>query len=158
MVCSVEGTRPLLVEIQALVSRSAFGYPQRVSTGVESKRLSIIIAVLEKRCLHDLSGEDIFVNVVGGLRLDEPAADLAVGLAIISSFRNIPIRSKTIMVGEIGLGGEIRPVSQVERRVAEARSLGFKRCLVSVVTKGWKHPKDMEVIGVGGPRLKNLFT
>ena len=151
VVCSVEGTRPLLVEIQALVSRSAFGYPQRVSTGVESKRLSIIIAVLEKRCLHDLSGEDIFVNVVGGLRLYEPAADLAVGLAIISSFRNIPIRSKTIMVGEIGLGGEIRPVSQVERRVAEARSLGFKRCLVSSSNlKGWKHPKDMEVIGVGG--------
>ncbi|MEE3232742.1 MAG: DNA repair protein RadA [Candidatus Latescibacterota bacterium] len=151
VVCSIEGTRPLLVEIQALVSRSAFGYPQRVSTGIESKRLSIIIAVLEKRCLHDLSGEDIFVNVVGGLRLDEPAADLAVGLAIISSFRNIPIVAKTIVVGEIGLGGEIRPVSQVERRVVEARRLGFERCLVSNSNlKGWKHPKDMEVIGVGG--------
>ena len=151
VVCSIEGTRPLLVEIQALVSRSAFGYPQRVSTGIESKRLSIIIAVLEKRGLHDLSGEDIFVNVVGGLRLDEPAADLAVGLAIISSFRNIPIGAKTIVVGEIGLGGEIRPVNQVERRVAEAKNLGFERCLVSTSNlKGWKHPKDMQVIGVGG--------
>ncbi len=151
IVCSVEGTRPLMVEIQALVSRSSVGYPQRVATGIDSKRLSIIIAVLEKRCGHDLSGEDIFVNVVGGLRLDEPAVDLAVGLAIVSSFRNVPIEPKTVAMGEIGLGGEIRPVNQVERRVAEARSLGFERCLVARSNlKGWKRPEGMEVIGVGG--------
>lgn len=151
IVCSVEGTRPLMVEIQALVSRSSFGYPQRVATGIDGKRLSIIIAVLEKRCGHDLSGEDIFVNVVGGLRLDEPAVDLAVGLAIVSSFRNVPIESKTVALGEIGLGGEIRPVNQVERRVAEASSLGFERCLVARSNlKGWKRPEGVEVIGVGG--------
>ena len=151
IVCSVEGTRPLMVEIQALVSRSSFGYPQRVATVIDGKRLSIIIAVLEKRCGHDLSGEDIFVNVVGGLRLDEPAVDLAVGLAIVSSFRNVPIESKTVALGEIGLGGEIRPVNQVERRVAEAHSLGFERCLVARSNlKGWKRPEGMEVIGVGG--------
>ncbi len=151
IVCSVEGTRPLMVEIQALVSRSSFGYPQRVATGIDTKRLSIIIAVLEKRCGHDLSGEDIFVNVVGGLRLDEPAVDMAVGLAIVSSFRNVPIEAKTVALGEIGLGGEIRPVNQIERRVAEARSLGFARCLVARSNlKGWKRPEGMEVIGVGG--------
>lgn len=151
IVCSVEGTRPLMVEIQALVSRSSFGYPQRVATGIDGKRLSIIIAVLEKRCGHDLSGEDIFVNVVGGLRLDEPAVDMAVGLAIVSSFRNVPIEAKTVALGEIGLGGEIRPVNQIERRVAEARSLGFTRCLVARSNlKGWKRPDGVEVIGVGG--------
>ncbi|MGY8826669.1 MAG: DNA repair protein RadA [Candidatus Latescibacterota bacterium] len=151
IVCSVEGTRPLLVEIQALVSRSSFGYPQRVATGIDAKRLSIIIAVLEKRCGHDLSGDDIFVNVVGGLRLDEPAVDLAVGLAIVSSFRNRAIEGKTVAMGEIGLGGEVRPVSQVERRIAEARSLGFERCLVARSNlKGLKKLEGMEVVGVGG--------
>ena len=97
-----------------------------MATGIYGKRLSIIIAVLEKRCGHDLSGEDIFVNVVGGLRLDEPAVDRRRRHCI--SFRNVPIESKTVALGEIGLGGEIRPVNQVERRVAEASSLGFERC------------------------------
>ena len=151
IVCSMEGTRPLLVEIQALVSHSSFGYPQRVATGIDAKRLSIIIAVLEKRGGHDLSSEDIFINVVGGIRIDEPAVDLGVGLAIVSSFRNRAVEAKTVAIGEIGLGGEIRPVNQVERRVAEARSLGFERCLVARSNlKGWKRPEGMEVIGLGG--------
>ena len=151
IVCSMEGTRPLLVEIQALVSRSSFGYPQRVATGIDAKRLSIIIAVLEKRRGLDLSSEDIFVNVVGGIRIDEPAVDLGVGLAIASSFLNRAVEAKTVAIGEIGLGGEIRPVNQIERRVAEARNLGFERCLVARSNlKGWKRPEGMEVIGVGG--------
>ena len=151
IVCSMEGTRPLLIEIQALVSRSSFGYPQRVATGIDAKRLSIIIAVLEKRCGHDLSGDDIFVNVVGGMRLDEPSVDMGVGLAIVSSFRNKPINAKMAAIGEIGLGGEIRPVNQIDRRVTEARSLGFEQCLVARSNlKGWKKPEGMEVIGVGG--------
>ena len=151
IVCSMEGTRPLLIEIQALVSRSSFGYPQRVATGIDAKRLSIIIAVLEKRCGHDLSGEDIFVNVVGGMRLDEPSVDMGVGLAIVSSFRNRPIDAQTVAIGEVGLGGEIRPVNQIDRRVTEARSLGFERCLVACSNlKGWKRPEGMEVVGVGG--------
>jgi DNA repair protein RadA/Sms len=151
IVCSMEGTRPLLVEIQALVTRSSFGYPQRVATGIDAKRLSIIIAVLEKRGGLDLSSEDIFVNVVGGIRIDEPAVDLGVGLAIASSFLNRAVESKTVAIGEIGLGGEIRPVNQIERRVAEARNLGFERCLVARSNlKGWKRPEGMEVIGVGG--------
>ena len=151
IVCSMEGTRPLLIEIQALVSRSSFGYPQRVATGIDAKRLSIIIAVLEKRCGHDLSGEDIFVNVVGGMRLDEPSVDMGVGLAIVSSIRNRPIDEQTVAIGEVGLGGEIRPVNQIDRRVTEARSLGFERCLVARSNlKGWKRPEGMEVVGVGG--------
>ena len=151
IVCSMEGTRPLLIEIQALVSRSSFGYPQRVATGIDTKRLSIIIAVLEKRCGHDLSGDDIFVNVVGGMRLDEPSVDMGVGLAIVSSFRNKAINAKMAAIGEIGLGGEIRPVNQIDRRVTEAHSLGFEQCLVARSNlKGWKKPKGMEVIGVGG--------
>ena len=151
IVCSMEGTRPLLIEIQALVSRSSFGYPQRVATGIDAKRLSIIIAVLEKRCGHDLSGEDIFVNVVGGMRLDEPSVDMGVGLAIVSSFRNRPIDAQTVAIGEVGLGGEIRPVNQIDRRVTEARSLGFERCLVARSNlKRWKRPEGMEVVGVGG--------
>ena len=151
IVCSMEGTRPLLIEIQALVSRSSFGYPQRVATGIDAKRLSIIIAVLEKRCGHDLSGEDIFVNVVGGMRLDEPSVDMGVGLAIVSSFRNRPIDAQTVAIGEVGLGGEIRPVNQIDRRVTEARSLGFERCLVARSNlKGWKRPEGMDVVGVGG--------
>ena len=151
IVCSLEGTRPLLVEIQALVSRSSFGYPQRVATGIDQKRLSIIIAVLEKRGGYDLSSEDIFINVVGGLRLDEPSVDLGVGLAIVSSFLNRALDFKTVAIGEIGLGGEVRPVNQIERRVAEAHNLGFERCLVARSNlKGWKRPKGMEVTGIGG--------
>ena len=149
IVCSMEGTRPLLAEIQALVSRSSFGYPQRVATGVDAKRLSIIIAILEKRCGYDLSSDDIFVNVVGGIRLDEPATDLGVGLAIVSSFVNRALDVKTVSIGELGLGGEVRPVPQIERRVVEAQSLGFDRCLVANGNlDGWPRPHGVEVVGV----------
>ncbi|MFH1569858.1 MAG: DNA repair protein RadA [Gemmatimonadota bacterium] len=152
VVCSLEGTRPLLVELQALVSRSSFGYPQRVATGIDPKRLAIIIAVLEKRGGFDLSGHDIFVNVVGGLRLEEPAVDLGIGLAVASSLLDRPLAPDTVAIGEIGLGGEIRPVSQIERRVVEARSLGFGRCLVAARNlSAWKRPEGMEVVG-----LKNI--
>ncbi len=151
VVCTIEGTRPLLVEIQALVGQSSFGYPQRVATGIDPKRLAILIAVLEKRGGYQLSSQDVFVNVVGGIRIDEPSVDLGVGLAMVSSLLNRPVDAKTVAIGEIGLGGEVRPVDQIERRVAEARNLGFSRCLVSRSNlKGWRHPQDMEVIGIGG--------
>ena len=151
IVCTMEGTRPLLVELQALVSRSSFGYPQRVATGMDSRRLSIIIAVLEKRGGYDLSAEDIFVNVVGGIRLEEPAADLGLALAIISSFLNRAVDSRTAAIGEMGLGGEIRPVNQIERRVAEAANLGFERCLVARGNlKAGRWPDGMEVVGIDG--------
>jgi DNA repair protein RadA/Sms len=159
IVCSLEGTRPLLVEIQALAAHSSFGYPQRVATGIDAKRLSILIAVLEKRGGHDLSGDDVFVNVVGGIRLDDPAVDLGVALAILSSSMNRPLDPKTVAIAELGLGGEVRPVSQVERRVREARSLGFERCLVARSNmQGWKRPEGMEVVGVGGLQAARELT
>jgi len=151
VVCTIEGTRPLLVEIQALVSTSSFGYPQRVATGIDPKRLALLAAVLEKRGGYQIAGQDIFVNVVGGIRVEEPSVDLGVGLAMVSSFLNRPIEPGTVAIGEIGLGGEVRPVDQIERRVAEARNLGFTRCLVARSNlKGWRRPEGMEVVGIGG--------
>ena len=151
VVCTIEGTRPLLVEIQALVSTSSFGYPQRVATGIDPKRLALLVAVLEKRGGYQIASQDIFVNVVGGIRVEEPSVDLGVGLALISSFLNRPIEPGTVAIGEIGLGGEVRPVDQIERRVAEARNLGFTRCLVARSNlKGWRRPEGMEVVGIGG--------
>ena len=151
VVCTIEGTRPLLVEIQALVSTSSFGYPQRVATGIDPKRLALLVAVLEKRGGYQITSQDIFVNVVGGIRVEEPSVDLGVALALVSSFLNRPIEPGTVAIGEIGLGGEVRPVDQIERRVAEARNLGFTRCLVARSNlKGWKRPEGMEVVGIGG--------
>ena len=151
VVCSMEGTRPLLVEIQALVSSTSFGYPQRVATGIDSRRLSILVAVLEKRVGLHLSSQDIFLNVAGGVRLDEPAVDLGASLAIASSFRDKPVDPETIAIGEIGLSGELRPVNQIDKRIVEAHKLGFKRCVLAKGNlKGLKHPDGMEVIGVSG--------
>jgi DNA repair protein RadA/Sms len=151
VVCTIEGTRPLLVEIQALVCTSSFGYPQRVATGIDPRRLALLVAVLEKRGGYQIAGQDIFVNAVGGIRVEEPSVDLGVGLAMISSFLNRPIEPGTVAIGEIGLGGEVRPVDQIERRVAEARNLGFTRCLVARSNlKGWRRPEGMEVVGIGG--------
>jgi DNA repair protein RadA/Sms len=149
VVCSMEGTRPLLVELQALVGRTAFGYPQRVTTGIDARRLAILVAVLEKRSGLDLSAQDIFLNVAGGVRLDEPAVDLGVALAVTSSFRDRPVDRGLVAVGEVGLGGEIRPVGQVDRRIAEAHQLGFTRCIVAKQNlKGLKPPSGVEVVGV----------
>ncbi|MSS70149.1 MAG: DNA repair protein RadA [Candidatus Latescibacteria bacterium] len=149
VVCSMEGTRPLLVELQALVARTAFGYPQRVTTGIDGRRLAILVAVLEKRSGLDLSAQDIFLNAAGGVRLDEPAVDLGVALAVVSSFRDRPVDRGLVAIGEVGLGGEVRPVGQVDRRVAEAHQLGFTRCVVAKENlRGLKAPSGLEVVGV----------
>lgn len=126
---SLEGTRPLLVEVQALVAPTSYGIPQRTATGIDSRRLSILLAVLEKRLGLKLGTQDVFVNAVGGLRLTEPGVDLAAALAIVSSYREKPIGGEIAAVGEVGLTGEVRSISQVEKRVAEAERLGF-RCLI----------------------------
>lgn len=128
--CVIEGTRPILAEVQALVSTTGFGNPRRMSAGFDYNRLNLILAVLEKREGLYFSNLDSYVNIVGGLKLDEPAADLAVALALVSSLRDIPIDDETICFGEIGLSGEIRSVSRVESRVREAARLGFKKCIV----------------------------
>jgi DNA repair protein RadA/Sms len=127
---TLEGTRPLLVEIQALSSTTSFGNPRRTANGIDFNRLLLLTAVLSKRVGVRLSDQDVFVNVVGGLRVGEPAADLAVACAIVSSFRDVPVAGDLAVVGEVGLSGELRAVSQLETRLKEAAKLGFSRCLV----------------------------
>jgi DNA repair protein RadA/Sms len=121
----IEGSRPVLVEIQALATKAGYGTPQRVATGVDQRRLALLLAVLEKRSGIPVSQLDVFVNVAGGLRLTEPAGDLAVAAAVASSVYDVPIPHASVFIGELGLGGEIRPVSQLERRLAEAAQLGM---------------------------------
>jgi DNA repair protein RadA/Sms len=130
VVAAIEGSRPLLVEVQALVAPTHFANPQRVARGVDPRRLAVVIAVLEKRAGLSLAGADVFVNVAGGIRLEEPAADLALALALASSFRDRPLPPDLVAIGEVGLGGELRPVPQIERRMGEARRLGFRRAIV----------------------------
>ncbi|MBK6536522.1 MAG: DNA repair protein RadA [Ignavibacteria bacterium] len=127
---SIEGTRPILIEVQALVTSSNFGIPQRTSMGFDYKKLSIIIAVIEKKLGVVLSKSDIFINIAGGIKIDEPAIDLAVAMSIYSSFRDIPVDSETVVLGEIGLSGEIRTISYIDRRITEAAKLGFKRIII----------------------------
>lgn len=130
VVATMEGTRPLLVEVQALVSPTAYGIPQRVATGTDYKRLSMLLAVLERRVGLKTGNQDIFVNVAGGIRIDEPAVDLGEVCAIASSLKDRPIDSKTVLIGEVGLSGEVRAVSHLQKRLVEAQKLGFTKCVV----------------------------
>jgi len=130
VVCSLEGTRPVLVEIQALVTPSSYGTPQRTATGFDYQRLQMLLAVLEKRVGLAFSDYDVFVNVAGGVKLDEPAVDLGVAVACASSFRDVPTDTNAVLIGEVGLGGEIRTVSQLPPRLKEAGKLGFERAVV----------------------------
>jgi DNA repair protein RadA/Sms len=130
VVGGLEGTRPLMLEVQALVSRTHFGFPKRMVTGFDVNRALLLIAVLEKRLGLHLESEDIFVNIVGGVKVKEPAIDLGVALAIASAHRNQTLDPETIWVGEVGLGGEVRSVGSLPMRLAEAAQLGFKRAVV----------------------------
>jgi len=127
---SMEGTRPILIEVQALVTSSNYGIPQRTSMGFDYKKLSIIVAVLEKKLGLHLNKYDIFLNIAGGVKIEEPAIDLAVAMSIYSSFKDIPVDSNTVLIGEVGLSGEVRTISYPERRINEAAKLGFKKLLV----------------------------
>lgn len=149
VVASMEGTRPVLVEIQALISPSSFGNPRRMATGVDHNRVSLLMAVLEKRVGLMLQNQDAYIKVAGGVKLDEPAIDLAIAVSIASSFRDNPTRPDDIFIGEVGLTGEIRRVSRIEQRVQEAAKLGFKRIICPKNNlDGWTPPKDIQVIGV----------
>ena len=149
VVPTLEGSRPLLVEIQALTNPTSFGLPRRTANGVDFNRLMLITAVLSKRLGLKLGGQDIIVNVTGGLKIGEPAADLGIALAITSSFRDVSVDPQLIAVGEIGLSGELRAVPQLERRVTEATRLGFKRCLVPKTGAGISPtPRNIELIPV----------
>jgi DNA repair protein RadA/Sms len=146
---SMEGTRPLLVELQALVSGTKFGTGRRMTQGFDQNRTSLLIAVLEKRLGFQLAGDDVFVNVAGGLEIDEPAADLAVIAAIASSYRNSPIPAETAVFGEVGLTGEIRGVLQAQTRVREAQTLGFKKIIIPETNKkGLEKLLGLRVVGV----------
>ena len=149
VVASIEGTRPILTEIQALVTPSPFGIPKRSTVGIDYNRLSLLIGVLEKRVGLHIQGQDIFINVVGGIQLDEPAVDLGIIISLASSFKEVPIDSSTVVFGEVGLGGEVRGVSAGELRIKEASKLGFKRCIIperntSELSKNY----DIEIQGV----------
>ncbi|SHN24804.1 DNA repair protein RadA [Mucilaginibacter sp. OK098] len=128
---TLEGMRPMLIETQALVSISAYGTPQRTATGFDTKRMSMLLAVLEKRCGFKLGAKDVFLNITGGIRVEDPAIDLGLAVAIISSHEDIAISTKTCFAGEIGLSGEIRAVNRVEQRIAEAQKLGFEQIFIS---------------------------
>jgi len=130
VVAGMEGTRPLLVEVQALVAPASYGVPQRTATGFDTRRLQMLLAVLEKRAGLRVGQYDVFVNVAGGVRLDEPAADLGMVIAIASSLKDVPVDSGAVVVGEVGLGGEIRTIHQTEKRISEAKKLGFKRVIL----------------------------
>ncbi len=148
--CVIEGTRPLLAEVQALVTTSGFGNPRRMSAGFDYNRLNLILAVLEKREGLYFSSLDTYLNIVGGLRLDEPAVDLAVAMALVSGVRDVPIPDDMVIFGEVGLSGEIRTVPRIAERVKEAQRLGFKQCVVPKATiKQLTSLRDkIEVIGV----------
>lgn len=149
VVCAMEGTRPMLLEIQALVCRSNFGMPRRTATGLDYNRVNLLMAVLEKRVGLSLSSCDAYVNIAGGIRMNEPAADLGIVLAIASSYKNCVIPEHTVVFGEVGLSGEVRAVSMPEQRVMEAKKLGFKTCIVpetSVNTIG--KIEGIDIVGV----------
>lgn len=149
VVASMEGTRPVLVEIQALIAPSSFGNPRRMATGIDTNRVPLIMAVLEKRVGFMLQNQDAYIKVAGGVKLDEPAIDLAIAISIASSFRDQPTRPKDIFIGEVGLTGEVRRVSRIDQRVQEAAKLGFSRVICPKNNlDGWTIPKEIEVIGV----------
>jgi len=149
VVCSLEGTRSLLVELQALVSPSVYGMPQRVCSGVDYKRLSLLLAILEKRENLRVSSTDVFINVAGGVWIDEPAIDLGIVTAVVSNYKDIPLRKDTLIMGEVGLGGEVRSISQIEKRIKEGEKLGFKRCVIPEGNlRNLKGDFKIEILGV----------
>jgi DNA repair protein RadA/Sms len=144
----MEGTRPLLVEIQALVTPSHYGNGRRMTQGVDANRVALLMAMIEKRVGMNVLGDDVFVNVAGGIAIDEPAADLGIVVAIASSFRNLPIEAHTAVFGEVGLAGEIRATSQASVRVREAYAMGFKRCIIPQSNvQGLEYDDGIEVFG-----------
>ena len=146
--CTMEGTRPMLLEVQALVCRTNFGLPRRTAAGIDYNRVNLLMAVLEKRLNLPLSSYDAYVNVAGGLRLNEPAMDLALVLAVISSYKDLPVSGKTIVFGEVGLSGEVRAVSMAQQRVQEARKLGFTRVILP--QSSLEQVKNVEGIRLSG--------
>ncbi|MFZ5554551.1 MAG: DNA repair protein RadA, partial [Bacteroidota bacterium] len=153
---TLEGMRPLLIEVQALVSTAAYGTPQRSSTGFDIRRLNMLLAVLEKRCGFKLASKDVFLNIAGGLKVDDPAIDLAVVCAVLSSNVDMPLNTKVCLSAEVGLSGEIRPVNRVEQRISEAEKLGYEKIIISRYNKGISQNQyNIELIQVG--KIEEVF-
>lgn len=149
VVCSMEGTRPILIEIQALVCQSNFNLPRRTSVGIDYNRVNLLMAVLEKRAGLMLAGNDAYVNLAGGMRLNEPAIDLGIIVALVSSFKNVPVDAHTIIFGEVGLAGEVRGVSMAAQRIKEAAKMGFTTCILPRINcEGMEEVKEMKLVGV----------
>ena len=157
---TMEGLRPMLIEVQALVSTAAYGNPQRTTTGFDTKRLNMLLAVLEKRCGFKLGAKDVFLNITGGIRVHDPAIDLAVVCSVLSSNVDMPISKNIALAAEVGLSGEIRPVPHIDQRINEAEKLGFEKMIISKYNKGIKQKDfDIELIQVGKIEevFRNLF-
>ncbi len=156
--CILEGTRPILAEVQALVTTTGFGNPRRMANGFDYNRLNLLLAILEKRQGLYYSNLDTYLNVVGGMRLDEPACDLAVCMALVSGLRDTPIDESLIAFGEVGLSGEIRSISRVQARVNESARLGFTKCVIpkSCIKQITSKPDNVEIIGV--KNLQQAFS
>jgi DNA repair protein RadA/Sms len=155
VVSAVEGQRPILLELQALVSRTNFGFPQRVSSGFDLRRLNLLLAILEKREKIELGQQDVFINLVGGLRIEDPALDLGLAAAVLSSLNDVAAQDKLVIIGELGLSGEVRAVAYADRRINEAAKLGFEKVILPRKNlKGLNRPKGLELLGV--ERLSEL--
>lgn len=149
IVASMEGTRPLLIEIQALTSQTVFGMPRRTANGIDYNRLTVLMAVLEKKAGMNLGSQDVYLNVVSGIKIGEPAVDLGMILAVASSYKGISIPTDLVAIGEVGLTGEVRAVNMIEKRLKEAEKLGFKKCIIPENNKKLlKENYKLDIIGV----------
>ncbi|MGH9857842.1 MAG: magnesium chelatase domain-containing protein, partial [Acidobacteriota bacterium] len=138
VLATLEGTRPLLVEVQALVNRTSYGYPKRAASGIDLNRVNLLVAMLERRTKLNLADQDIYINIVGGIKITEPAADLAIVMAIASAARGMQLKTNAVVFGEVGLSGEVRHVPFLEKRIAEAKKLGFDTAIGPVIKSGKK--------------------
>ena len=159
IIASVEGTRPILVEMQALTSQTVFGIPKRTANGIDYNRIAVLMAVIEKRAGLSLGNQDVYINIAGGMKLSEPAIDLGIIATVASAYKNVPIPRDTVVIGEVGLTGEIKRINLIEKRLKEVEKLGFKTCIIPENNKkGLKENYKLDIIGVKniGEALKKL--
>jgi DNA repair protein RadA/Sms len=154
----MEGNRPMLIETQALASSAAYGTPQRSSTGFDLRRLSMLLAVLEKRCGFKLGVKDVFINIAGGIKVEDPGIDLALVCAVLSSNEDLPIPQSICFSGEVGLTGEIRPVSKIEQRISEAEKLGFEKIIISAHNLKGINKKSFKIDIISATKIEEVFS
>jgi len=155
---TMEGNRPMLIETQALVSSAAYSVPQRSSTGFDLRRLSMLLAVLEKRCGFRLAVKDVFINIAGGIKVEDPGIDLALVCGILSSNEDLPIPQNVCFAAEVGLTGEIRPVNRIEQRISEAQKLGFEKIFISTFNKKGLDPKSYSIEIITVNKIEEVFN